>query len=144
MTFDRMKEIREENDVKQIELCHIMNVSPSTYSGWENGIDPIPLLRLNEFCNYFDVSLDYVCNLNNNKSYTIKSKEINIKLLGKRLQIVRKENKNTQTEAAKIMNLAQSNYSRYEKGKINMPLYPLIQFSKYYKVSLDWLCGKIK
>lgn len=29
-------------------------------------------------------------------------------------------------------------------GKILIHTYPLIEFAKYYKVSIDWLCGKIK
>ena len=34
--------------------------------------------------------------------------------------------------------------SMYELGKILIHTYPLIEFARHYKVSMDWLCGKSK
>ena len=55
MQFPRMKEIREEAGLKQKDIAEIMNVTKGSYSMWECGTDTIPLRRLNQFCNYFDV-----------------------------------------------------------------------------------------
>lgn len=49
MNYERMKEIRTYFDNTQKELADYLNVSRSTYAGWENGIDAIPLLKLNDF-----------------------------------------------------------------------------------------------
>ena len=54
MIFERMKEIREYFDNTQKEVAIALNINRSTYAGWENGIDLIPLTKLNDFCKYFD------------------------------------------------------------------------------------------
>lgn len=71
--FPRMKEIRENAGLKQKDIAEAMNVSKGSYSMWECGTDTIPLKRLNQFCNYFDVSIDYVVGFNDKKEYS-KSK----------------------------------------------------------------------
>ena len=34
--------------------------------------------------------------------------------------------------------------SKYVLEKFLIQTYPLVDFSKYYNVSVDWLCGKTK
>ena len=43
--------IREYFDKTQQELADVLNVSRSTYAGWENGIDTIPLVCLSLLVN---------------------------------------------------------------------------------------------
>lgn len=144
MIFERMKDIRTYFDNTQKELATYLKVSRSTYAGWENGIDAIPLLKLNDFCNYYGISLDYICGLSNIKKCEIINPKINQKVLGNNLKIIRTENNDTQEKTANKIKVDQSNYSKYELGKILIHTYPLIEFAKYYKISIDWLCGKIK
>ena len=47
MDYNKMKDIREYFDKTQQEVAEKLNVSRSTYAGWENGIDSIPLTKLN-------------------------------------------------------------------------------------------------
>lgn len=144
MIFERMKDIREYFDKTQIEMANILKVSRSTYAGWENGIDLIPLLKLNEFCNYFGICLDYICGLTNTKKYEISNLDINKIILGRNIKKTRTNHNDTQETVAKTIGVDQSNYSKYELGKILIHTYPLIEFAKYYNVSIDWLCGKTK
>lgn len=144
MIFERMKDIREYFDKTQIEMANILKVSRSTYAGWENGIDLIPLLKLNEFCNYFGICLDYICGLTNTKKYEISNLDINKIILGQNIKNTRTKHNDTQETVAKTIGVDQSNYSKYELGKILIHTYPLIEFAKYYNVSIDWLCGKTK
>lgn len=144
MIFERMKDIREYFDKTQIEMANILKVSRSTYAGWENGIDLIPLLKLNEFCNYFGICLDYICGLTNTKKYEISNLDINKIILGQNIKKTRTKHNDTQETVAKTIGVDQSNYSKYELGKILIHTYPLIEFAKYYNVSIDWLCGKTK
>lgn len=144
MIFERMKDIREYFDKTQIEMANILKVSRSTYAGWENGIDLIPLLKLNEFCNYFGICLDYICGLTNTKKYEISNLDINKIILGQNIKKTRTNHNDTQETVAKTIGVDQSNYSKYELGKILIHTYPLIEFAKYYNVSIDWLCGKTK
>lgn len=143
MIFERMKDIRTYFDNTQKELANYLKVSRSTYAGWENGIDAIPLLKLNEFCNYYGISLDYVCGLSNIKKYEIINDKIDKEILGNNLKEIRIKNNDSQDKIAEIIKVDQSNYSKYELGKILIHTYPLIDFAKHYKISIDWLCGKV-
>ena len=71
MIYERMKDIRTYFDNTQNELADYLKVSRSTYAGWENGIDAIPLTKLNDFCNYYGISLDYICGLSATKKYDL-------------------------------------------------------------------------
>ena len=144
MIFERIKDIRESIDKTQIEIANILNVSRSTYAGWENGIDLIPLLKLNEFCNHFEISIDYICGLTDIKKYEIIRNTINKNAIGTRMKEIRIKHNDTQESIAQIIGVDQSNYSKYELGKILIHTYPLIEFAKHYNTSIDWLCGKTK
>lgn len=144
MNYERMKEIRTYFDNTQKQLADYLNVSRSTYAGWENGIDLIPLLKLNEFCNYYKISLDYICGLSNQKKIDLINDKIDKFVLGKNLKEIRLKNNNTQKQIAKIIKVDQSNYSKYESGKALIQTYSIIEFAKYYNVSIDWICGKTK
>ena len=133
MIYERMKDIRTYFGNTQKELADILGVSRSTYAGWENGLDAIILPKLNDFCNYYGVSLDYICGLTNTKKYDIINDKIDKNVLGNNLKEIRTNNKHTQEKVANIINVDQSNYSKCELG-----------FAKHYKVSIDWLCGKTK
>ena len=142
MISERLKEIRTYFDNTQQELADYLRVSRSTYAGWENNIDSIPLLKLNDFCNYYNISLDYICELSNNKNCGIIKRNIDKKVLGNNLKTIRIKNDDTQTKVADKIKIDQSTYSRCETGKSLIYTYPLIEFAKYYNVSIDWLIGK--
>lgn len=143
MLLTRIRDLREEQDLTQIKMAKIMGVSKSTYSRWETDEAIIPLFHLNNICNYFDVSMDYITGFSKTRNYDITNKKLNKALIGKRLKEFRKNNKLTQTELAKSINTSHSTISGYEHGK-NMILTAFAyNIAKNYKVSLDWLCGRI-
>ena len=86
MQFPRIKELREEAGLRQTDVANILGVSKGSYSMWECGTDTIPLRRLNDFCNYFNVSIDYVVGFNNKKRYANAHPEIKLKLTGENLK----------------------------------------------------------
>lgn len=142
MIYKRMKDLRTYFGNTQKELAEILDVSRSTYAGWENGLDAIILPKLNDFCNYYGVSLDYICGLTNTIKYDIINDKIDKNILGRNLKEIRTNNKHTQDKVSNIINVDQSNYSKCELGKMYIHTYALIEFAKHYKVSIDWLCGK--
>ena len=144
MIYERMKDIRTYFGNTQKELADILGVSRSTYAGWENGLDAIILPKLNDFCNYYGVSLDYICGLTNTKKYDVINDKIDKSVLGNNLKEIRTKNKHTQEKVANIINVDQSNYSKCELGKMYIHTYALIEFAKHYKVSIDYICGKTK
>ena len=145
MTYDVMKKTRENKELTQQELSKMLGISRSTYAGWGNGIDTIPLSKLNDLCNYFDISLDYMCGMSKQKQYkSIIKRKINSILVGNKLKLTRTKKGHTQSKTANLIHTNQPNYSRYERGKNIIPTSLIIDFSKYYKVSIDYLCGKKK
>ena len=72
INLKRLKDIREDNDLSQKEMAEILNEKRSTYSLWEIGNNIIPIKKLSEFADYFNVSIDYVLSLTNDKGNIIK------------------------------------------------------------------------
>lgn len=64
-----------------------------------------------------------------------------MKILAERLRLLRAEKKLSQAEFAKIMGLSTNGYQRYELDERD-PTAPLIvEITKYYNVSADYLLG---
>ena len=55
---------------------------------------------------------------------------------------LREDADKTQTEIAEYLNIKQTTYSKYELGKINVPIEMLIKIADYYDVSLYYLVGR--
>lgn len=55
---------------------------------------------------------------------------------------LRKDNDKTQEELAAYLNTTQTNYSKYELGKINIPIEVFIKLADYYDVTVDYLVGR--
>lgn len=142
MNFERIKLIREKNELTQMKMAEMLNIKRSAYSLWEINKNIIPLLKLNEFCNIFNLSIDYVVGLSDIKEKKLIFCELSIKEVGKRFKQVRKELNLTQVKLAKKFNTTHSAISAYENGITLIPTIFLIEFSKLSKVSLDFLCGK--
>lgn len=49
-----------------------------------------------------------------------------------KIRNLREDNDLNQTQLAKILNIAQTNYSNYENGNREIPISILIQFPKFY------------
>ena len=58
-----------------------------------------------------------------------------------RLKEIREDRDLLQKDIAKILNIPQQNYSRYELGIIKMPIDKYVILAKYYNVSIDYLVG---
>ena len=46
-----------------------------------------------------------------------------------------------QKDIAKLLNISNQYYSRYENGQVDMPIRHLITLAKLYNVSIDYLVG---
>lgn len=65
--YQRLKDLREDNDYKQIDIAKILNMTQQQYSKIENGITEITADRLIKLSIIYDVSVDYLLGLTNNK-----------------------------------------------------------------------------
>lgn len=64
--YQRIRDLREDRDLKQRELAEILSCSQRVYSNYELGQRDIPtdvLIRLSRF---YQVSTDYILGLTNN------------------------------------------------------------------------------
>ena len=60
MLFENIRNIREDNDKKQIELAEYLNIKQTTYSKYELGKINIPIEVFIKLADYYDVSIDYL------------------------------------------------------------------------------------
>lgn len=63
---ERLKELRLENDLKQIEISKSINIAPRTLRGYEGGTREPNIDKLIEISDYFNVSLDYLVGRSDN------------------------------------------------------------------------------
>ena len=121
-----------------------MGVTKGSYSMWECGVDTIPLRRLNQFCNYFNVSIDYVVGFSDKKKYSNAKPDIKLKITGENLKKIRTKKGLTQTAIADELNINQPTWNRYENSKTLILTVVLVQLAKKYQYSIDKILGKDK
>ena len=127
----------------QIDIANLLKIDRSQYGKYENEYTTIPIKHLNTLCNYFNISLDYIFSLTDNKQYNNSKNDINLLESGKRLKEFRKENKITQTKLADFLTTSFSNVSAYERSINIISTTYLYAICKKYNISADYLLGKI-
>ena len=138
----RLKEIREKNDLSGRKMAIKMNVGKTTYNYYELGKRIITVEKLNQFCNLFNCSMDYVLGLTNYNIVPKKNYKINKELVGKRLREIRKENNLSQELIADMINTTQSTISSYETGRVLIITAFLYDIAKKLNVSADYIIGR--
>ncbi len=138
----RLKEIREEKELTKKELAHILNVSDSIYARWENAKDTIPTRRIYQLANYYQINIDYLLGLSNEKLHMISSDNIDMELVSSRNKEVRKDYQETLRVFTKRLNTSSSTWSAYETGKILILGTFLIEVCRVGNYSIDWMLGR--
>ena len=146
MNEKRLFDLREYKDLSQIKLADYLGITQQTYSLWEKGTKIIPLKHLNNLSNFYEISMDYIVGLTDekNNSSIIKLTELNKNEIGSRIKKIRENNNLTLRDLAKELNTTSSTISAYETGKTLILTAFAYQICIKYNVSLDWLCGKRK
>ena len=62
---EKLKELRVERSVGQVELAKALNVSNGIISLWENNLREPKLSNLIAIAKYFKVSIDYLAGMEN-------------------------------------------------------------------------------
>lgn len=139
---EKLKELREFNNLSQYDIAKILKIKRSSYNQFEQQYDIIPIKRLNEIANIFDCSIDYILGLTNSKKYKSYRKEIDMKLSQERIKKLRKDYSLTQIKMANILNTSQSVIAGFEGGRNIIATPFLYALCKKYHVSADYLLGK--
>lgn len=61
--WEILRELREDRDIKQATLAHLLGTTQQVYSRYENGVNELPIRHLKTLCLYYGVSADYVLGL---------------------------------------------------------------------------------
>ncbi len=64
--FKRLKDLREDKDMKQTDVAEILGIKQPQYSRYENGLRDIPSDILIMLADYYNVSTDYIFGRTNN------------------------------------------------------------------------------
>ncbi|MDD6604059.1 MAG: helix-turn-helix transcriptional regulator [Eubacteriales bacterium] len=60
MYFKRLRDLREDNDLKQSEIAEILGIAQTVYSRYERGFQNIPIEHLLKLADYYNTSTDYI------------------------------------------------------------------------------------
>ena len=61
--YERIRALREDNDLNQATIAKELNVMQSYYSKQERGAKPFQIEQIITLCNYYKVSADYILGL---------------------------------------------------------------------------------
>lgn len=67
--YPRLKDLREDctETLKQQDIADLLGTTQQTYSLWERGERELPLHHAITLAKFYNVSLDYIAGLTNNK-----------------------------------------------------------------------------
>jgi len=63
---ERIRNLREDRDLKQRDIAKLLNVSQNTYSQYETGVISLTAEVLIKLSDYYQVSIDYLLDRTNN------------------------------------------------------------------------------
>ena len=61
--YPRLRDLREDKDLTQIELVQILGMHKTTYTNYEQGKRDIPFSLAIRLAKFYNVSLDYIAGL---------------------------------------------------------------------------------
>lgn len=66
MYFQRLRDLREDKDMKQVEIADMLGIQQTVYSRYERGFQNIPIEHLLKLADFYNVSTDYILGRTNN------------------------------------------------------------------------------
>ncbi len=124
-------------------MANIMGIKRSTYNDYEQQYVIIPLKHLIKFCNYFNISLDYILGFSDKQQYENMLQDINLKEFGLRIRRLRKEHNMKQGDLALKIHTNNSILSCNERGRTLISTANLYAICKLFNISADYLLGRI-
>lgn len=72
---ERLKQLREEQDLSKRELAVKLGIPPSTYYDYENGKTQPDLSKIIKIAEFFDVNSDYLLGLSDSRKRIVLKRE---------------------------------------------------------------------
>lgn len=73
MFYPRLRDLKEDKDLKQSTVAKLINSSENQYGRYERGENDIPLEKALILADYYNVSLDYIAGRTNDKKGLTRS-----------------------------------------------------------------------
>ena len=67
MQYKRIRDLREDHELRQIDIAEFLGCHEGVYRRYENGLRDMPLWALLKLAEKYDVSLDYMLGITDNK-----------------------------------------------------------------------------
>nr|DAQ35482.1 MAG TPA: Helix-turn-helix XRE-family like protein [Inoviridae sp.] len=67
MNYPRIRDLKEDRDMKQSDIAKIINMSDKQYARYERGETDVPLQVAITLADFYNVSLDYIAGRTNDK-----------------------------------------------------------------------------
>ena len=85
MSKNRIKDLREDHDLDQKDICKVLGISQQYYSRYETGKIEIPLRHYITLAKFYNVSLDYLAGITNEPRPLVSNKK---ELTAKQLALI--------------------------------------------------------
>lgn len=139
--FKRIANLRIDNDLTQIKLAEKLNIKANTYSKWEKGINNMPVDYLIKLARIYDVSIDYILGLTDNKTHSSLNYITSIELPEK-LKQLRNNLELSQEKFSSKIGISQRTYSYMECGMRKIDIVDIYMITSSTGVSADELLRK--
>ena len=63
--YPRLRDLREDRDLKQETIAKFLHTSQKQYSRWERGEREIPFHNVIELAKLYNISIDYIASITN-------------------------------------------------------------------------------
>lgn len=74
MLFQRLEDLRIDNDKTQLEIADLLGCQREVYRRYEKGTRQIPIDFLMRLALFYDVSIDYIVGITDNKQPYTRNK----------------------------------------------------------------------
>ncbi len=64
---ERIRELREDNDLKQKEVAEYLGTTQQVYSRYEKGENEMPIRHIIALAKFYNVTTDYILGISNKK-----------------------------------------------------------------------------
>ena len=66
MAYERIRDLREDHDLRQIDVAKMLGMSQTGYSKYETGENDVPTTILIKLAGIYNTSTDYILGLTDN------------------------------------------------------------------------------
>lgn len=133
MLGDKIKELRKDKNLTQIQLSEKLGIAQSTLGMIESNRRPAGRKTLLKLAEFFNVTIDYLLS----EDTTLINNDISLSILGDKIKKLRKEMGMTQQELAKSINVSRSTIGMIEANKQGTSNETLLKLAKVLNTTVE-------